>query len=338
MSFDFDSLYSAYSTLSKAERMAKGVSRGAKYAKSAYNKAPRRRSLRGIAGSRGRSSSKASDLKKLKRTVKELKKDFACSRSKHLHVYNASGTVTAVDNSQRWASISGGTLTGLHNATDEIRFFDPSNPATLITADASIASYAQEIEFMNINSRLEFRNNYMTDCHISVYKCTPKYATNDNPHVTITDALADQQISGTNPIESNLGFYPTDYELFRDRWTIKETKTTLLRAGQSLNCSYNTGKFCFKPNEADHDGDSFRKNSSFAYLVHIHGAPAHENSATQGRATCGVDWVHTMRFKIEYDSGGASLEDLSTFAGLNTMSPARQGVTQIPDNITYSTV
>lgn len=216
-----------------------------------------------------------------------------------------------------------------------MRFFNPSAPTVLITADPSTATYAQEIEIMNIHSSVEFKNNYMVPAHVTVYTCVPRITTDTGPVATITASIADQSTATSPVTAAALGLYPDDFEMLRDRWKILKTQSKVLRAGDSMHCSHNTGKYCFKPAEADLDADAYIKGVSVTYLVRLHGAVAHSNASNWGRAQAAIDFVKTNRYKVEYDSGGVALEDISYTDSLSFMATAYTGAVPIPDNVVY---
>lgn len=234
------------------------------------------------------------------------------------------------------------TPTKIETAMDSFRFFNPSAPATLITADYSSGTYMKDVKIKNIRSKLVFRLTNNTPAYLRVYLCKPKNDTALTPLSEYTAALADQVVTA-GVDETDALLYITDMEKVRENWEIDCVIDKLLVNGQTEIATHNTGEFTYDPSATDGVVQAYQKrNKSFAWLIRVEGPLGHDTAAPNARTLLnveGMDYQHFTKYEFQYDSGGAQLNDISIVENRSQSAAAATlvtGVPVVPDNMIAS--
>jgi len=215
------------------------------------------------------------------------------------------------------------SITIIEDALAELKYYDPSNPGTLLVVDAATGTFSKKYNIQNISSTISVRNNYMSDAMCRVYVCSPREDTSISPTVAYNNGLADVG----NPGSTAIMIYPTDSPQFRYLWKIEKSKIYQIKAGRTIKLSHSVGPFTYDPSIADSHALTYQKKyGSFSFLVQLEGTLAHDSVLTEiGTDAAGLDMKTDTTYKILYDSGidivDIKIDDLSDlFTNLSVQS------------------
>lgn len=249
-------------------------------------------------------------VKAVNKRVTKISRKVNKNLSTHIYRLRSTNSLIASANEQNSRSDSLLYDAVMDNAIAALRFFDPSNPTTLITSDLGTSTYAQDISFTKSVATMTIRNNYQVPCYVRAYICIPKVDTSLTPHSTWTSGLADQG----NPSVVFPKLFLTDSQLFHDIWKIDSSQKILLEPGQQVVLSYASPRqFEYDPSLVDsHPSTYMKKFFACASFVQVTGVVAHDTALDeQGAIGSGVDILMDITFRIEYNSGGAALHDIT---------------------------
>lgn len=195
----------------------------------------------------------------------------------------------------------GSTVSLMEAAIVNLKYYDPSTPATLLTADASSGAFQKEILFKRQSSQIKMRNNYAVDCEVTVYLCKPKEDTSIEPNTAWSNGCTD----GSNTANTVLGQFPTDYPQFRDIFSSKRMIKKQLSPGQEIICKHSESDCSYDPSITDSHALTYQKrNKAFAFMVVLRGILSHDvNLDEQGVSAAGLDIEQTHSYLINYDAG-----------------------------------
>lgn len=262
----------------------------------------------------------AAAIPQLKRQVKniqhQLKNDFAFHTNRRIR----SGVVFALENTQSHQTITNGCIRQeLELAMNSLRYYDPSTPGTLVTADASVGAYSREITIKNVSSHVCFRNNYQTPLRLKLYECTVKDDTNIGPTSAMDNSITDQFTTGGN--NTQWGVFPSDCRQLNELFKVKMVCNRMLQPGQQYDFRRNSGRFTYDPSVADSHASTYQREwKSSPILVNVEGTPAHDTvNLEHGSSHVGLDYIQVVSTKIEYDAG-TSLNDISILNELDSFT------------------
>ena len=275
------------------------------------------------------------EVARLKSSVKQLRfSDQASNGTMTWRLWTAHGLL-ASENLQGVQSFDGFSIANMETALANLKYFDPANPGTLVTADFTTGTYQRQTHFKSMSTTLELRNNFISDCNIVVYLCKPKDDTDIQPHTAWSNGATD----GANVDTTSVATYPSDFTQFKDIWTTKRVINATLSPGQSVSCSHTENDIMFDPSVIDSHNLGYQKEyKNFVFMVVIRGTPSHSSasSATRGLSAAGVDIIRKRTAVVNYDAGiGIEYVHADT-SGLNTLTSAVQSHQPVPDNVSYS--
>lgn len=241
------------------------------------------------------------------------------------------------DNVQKVASYAINRSQDYESVLANLKYYDPSDPANLVTASGVTGAYQKEFLVKNINAKLEMRNNYQSDVCLTVYLCIPKSDSSISPDTAWTNGITTD--AGNVLANTELNQYPTDYDVFRDLWTAKRVCYKKLSPGQSATATTNISDVTFDPAlYAQHSADYQRRWKSQRWLVVVTGTISHDSVSPNdvGLSSAGVDILISSTWKVQYDAGvNISYVYLDT-----TYDTPGTGFVQshqpVADNISYS--
>lgn len=296
-------------------------------------KAPKSKQRQVINKYQRKSKVSKTEISKLKKTVREinkvLKNDLSCRTYRQRDTQFEGAAV----NTKAFNAITGCNNTLIETALTNLRYWSESTGAYVDASPTGTAS--AEMRISRVYTRCVIRNNYQTPCYIEFYCCVPKEDTSIGPTDAYSNSLADQDNpSGTSPL-----MYLTDSDQFNDLWKIEKSMRRELMPGQELALSYNFKPFMYDPSLIDsHPQDFRRKYGAHVYVVRTCGVIAHDTIASEfGFIQSGVDIYRDVTIKVEYDSGGPSLNDFAVLD--NSSSFTNGGVVSarpVVDNQAYS--
>lgn len=238
-------------------------------------------------------------------------------------------------NEQASANVNPLSITQYEAVLGQLKYFDPASPGTLTTASAVAGTYQRNMLFNGIYSTVRARNNYQQDVEIRIYKCDCKDDTSQSP----TDAWNAGIPDGSNlTLASQLGQYPTDYNVFNDLWATKLLTKQILAPGQTVECKYNTRPFEYDPSTVDTHALTYQKEyRSSSLLVIIRGTVSHDTTLDQqGLCAAGVDFHVENTYTVKYNAGiNISYIHADTFVDTPTNGFV-QSHQPVPDNVAYS--
>lgn len=243
-----------------------------------------------------------SKIKQMDRQITRLKKSEDASLG--TMIYRAEGrfTISSAVNAQGVSTKSHSTVTGLEQILANLKFYDPSNPATLITADFTTGTYQKEVLFERLTSTLQLRNNYKNDCRVRVYLGVPKVDTSTSIDSAWSSGATDQGGVANTVINT----YPTDYQLVGRLWKLKLKANKVLKAGQSLTLSHSNKEFRLDPSFLDSHALTYQKSLGNAqWLIVVSGTLGHDSAVADqvGYTASKVDGTLRTSTKIQYDAG-----------------------------------
>lgn len=261
-------------------------------------------------------------INKLSRQVKDINYTLKHDMAKHTNRRRATGGSSSLHNDEtilNLVPISGGSI---KTAIANLRYYDPSAPGTLVTANAATGTYSRHITIKNIHSTLRIRNNYHVPMRFEMASFTPRGGTNVNCITAVANSKADNFVGG--PIGNPTNLFFSDYEQLKKLY--KKEKSSGLRTmnpGSTYEMSFNTGKFDFDPSVFADDPESFQSRfKSLQWLVRHFGELAHDsvNLGTEvGYSGSSLDFEILTNVEIEYDAG-TSLNDISVDSNVSTFT------------------
>lgn len=273
---------------------------------------------------------------KVRKDIKALKRSVKADMG--VHIYRHKGT-TVLSSSVGQMSI--GSLTGVTNSSIEaalagLRYYDPSTPATLITAAGATGTYQKEFLIKRQYSKYIAVNNYQVPCMLTMYVCVPKVDTSFSPTTAFQNGLADVG----NPSNSSPLVYLTDSPQFHDLWRISKSKKAVLQPGESLSISYSYKSYMYDPSLVDSHADTYQAvHGCHTLCTRLEGVLGHDNAAAErGTLQASVDLQEDRVFEIHYSAGAAiktiAINDISdvTFTNVGVVSNK-----PVSDNQSYST-
>ncbi len=207
---------------------------------------------------------------------------------------------TDADNECQYVSFSGNTAANLVSAVTNLKFFDPANPATLVTVDYNAGTFQKQI-LITPWGNITCKNNYKVPVNVKVYLCRVRSDTDQSPAAAITAGFAD---IGSLGVDDPLS-HATDSRILTDLWHMKLKMNRILQPGQLYKMSHREKEFSYDTSFVDtHSLEHVKIFNSYSWLIRIEGTPCHDSTAAEyGTQKCGVDIMVNKFFKIIYDAG-----------------------------------
>lgn len=217
-------------------------------------------------------------------------------------------TTSSTANIAAYTVVSPITVSTIETAMANLRYYDPANPATLVTANGSTGTFNRKM-LVQSQGRILLRNNYTQAVKVSIYVVVPRMDTSIDPDTARTSGLADQG----NPSSSSPMLYPEQVAQFNYLWAIKSVNSKVLRPGQMIKANVGKQYFVYNPAYVDDHSLAYqRDHKAWAYYIRVEGLPVHDaatpTSIGTGYAT--VEGIYETRLKFFYDAG-VELNDIS---------------------------
>lgn len=270
----------------------------------------------------------------LKSKVRDLTKQVNASTGKLIYRTRNTDRVLASVNEQSWLSMYSDSISNLETVLGQLRFFDPSNPGTLLTGNGSTGTYQREYHFKTIYFNGTFRNNYQVPVKLKVYILKVKLDTSITPLAALDNGLTDNSnVTKNNPLVSM-----SDSDQLTDLWKIHKVHTKFLNPGMQCSVIHSEKDIMYSPDLSDNHTSSYqKKNKSFYVVASVEGVLGHDTTADeQGFLQAGVDMSWDVKYEVRYDAGAdlvyfynSNSSDSFTNGGLTSSMP-------VADNIGYS--
>lgn len=267
--------------------------------------------------------------------LRDIRKSLKSDQATHVYRERDQGDIGCTNNTVSHDLVSAITTTTLEGAMANLRYYNPSAPGTLVTADASTGTYTRQIHFDSIYNKLTLINNYQVPVHCTVYFMRPKHDTSQSPTSFYSAGVTDQVISGStaSPL-----LFMSDINMVKDNWHFTKTWRKWLRPGQMMVCGQATKSFDYDPSNVDTHNLSFQaKYGGQTFIVRCEGVPMHDTTADENTTGQGeVDYVAEKTFRMSYDAG-VNLNDIS-YTNNSSTTFTNAGVTSqvVVDNQSYS--
>lgn len=279
---------------------------GKKYAYSSNSKAKqaeKRAISRRSQPSGGYNTSRRMVRKKkgLKQQVKELKRVAEADMGTHIHKVRYTDSLICGVNQNAMLSHYITRMTDLENVIAQLRYYNPSTPTTLVTADGASGSYQKEFMFTKIYSRVTARNNYQVPVKLRMYIVKPKKDTSITALTAVTNGLTDIGA----PSSTSTMIYPTDSIQFNDLWSIKKSMSKTLLPGRECSIVNTEGSFQYDPSLNDSHSLLYQQSfNNHAILFRIEGVIGHDTTADeQTSLQAGIDFELLVNYEVKYAAG-----------------------------------
>lgn len=201
------------------------------------------------------------------------------------------------------------STTSQETAMANLRYYNPSVPGTLVTANAATGTYSRIVHIESMTTKLNIRNNYQVPCIVTVYCCKPKQDTNVAVLTYYSDGATDQVISGGSVVTPPL--YITDIDLVNESWKVKKLKKRYLRPGDEITVRHSEYNIDYDPSMVDTHNLAYQaKYKNYALITRLEGVIAHDTAADESAMyLAGIDTQYTHIYKFIYDAG-VNLNDI----------------------------
>lgn len=284
-------------------------------------------------GTKRKINKNANAVVQLKKKVSKISKLIEGATGTLIYKTDATGRLLASVNGVSYGDYVGSDVTTIENVIAQLRYYDPSAPSALVTADATTGSYQKEIQIVSQYGRLLVRNNYQIPCKVKLYVYVPKEDTSIAPSSAFSLGLADIG----NPSGGSILLNMTDSEMLNDLYRIHKSSTRILAPGAEASISMGTKGFQYDPSFVDTHALSYQKRyNSFIFTVRVEGVLAHDSSADeQGIAAGGVDTILERKFVVKYNAG-IDLKYMVLSENLDTFTNGALVSQYTADNQAYS--
>lgn len=269
--------------------------------------------------------------------LRDVRRTLKSDQARHTHRTRVADAYSANTNGCSY-NVVGQALntTNIEAAMQNLRYYNPSVPGTLVTADASTGTYARQIHFESVYQKLTVKNNYQVPAKVTIISFMPKKDTNNTPTGLYSSGITDQTISGsaTSPLS-----YITDIDMVTDTWKVVASKSRVLLPGREMHMTHRTKPFDYDPSVVDTQTNAYQRQfQAQLFVIRVEGVIAHDSTLSEHTSlTAAVDVLKDTKFVMTYDAG-VNLNDYSynnaadasfTNSGLVSSMP-------VSDNITYS--
>lgn len=245
----------------------------------------------------------------LARKVARLESQMKNTTSKLVYKWDNKDTLRASAGTAVYGWAYGIGTNIIEQALAQARYFDPTNPGTLITGSLATPTYQQSID-VSVFTKCLITNNYQVPVMVTYGIVTPKGDVTLSPNSALGAGLTDQG----NPDSSSTLISYRDSKLFTDLWKVKsKLYSKVLMPGKSINLTHAQSRFMYDPSYTDSETETFvEKNKNAVFIYRIQGTLSHDSSVSteQGMSPAGIDvYVHSV-YTIKYNSGGASINTI----------------------------
>lgn len=301
--------------------------------KSIYNKTRLRSGgrLRPAPGSPLVASPKRTSVKK---EIRKLKQIAEADRGTLIYRDRQVSALSSSVNQTGYNEHNCNGATVLETVLGQLRYYNPSAPSSLVTADGTTGTYSKDFVFDTMHFNLVARNNYQVPVECTIYYFRVKVDTNITPNTAFSNGLTDVSSAATT---SPLTFV-TDSDQVTTLWTIVKSKKRVLNPGTQMSLIHTEKSIKYDPSLHDsHNLEYNRKHRSIVSLVRVEGVIGHDTSAAErGFLQAGVDYYIDKKFVVNYQAG-ADIKWIHVNNSSSTFTNA--GVVSskpVSDNLSYS--
>jgi len=272
----------------------------------------------------------------LKKQVKELKRIAESDMGTHIQRRRSTGVISSSVNSKSIQSGSLCNITLIEEVMAQLRYYDPSAPSALVTADGTTGSYQKEFLFKSIHHNFMLTNNYQVPCKVKIFLVRSREDTSINATTAYTNGLADIG----NPTSTSTLVYLTDSNQFNDLYKIVKSSSGYLQPGDSMSIAFTDSPFQYDPSFTDSHALTFQNRyKDLQFVVDVQGPLGHDTVVTteQTNLQAAVDFELRTTFTVNYSAGAdikyLHIDDEGDTAFTNSGVVSSKPVS---DNIGYS--
>lgn len=241
------------------------------------------------------------------RRLRALEVKQTDTTSKLVYKYDDKDTLRPTSGQATYGYKDAVGTTAIELAIAQCRYFDPSNPATLITGSLAAPTYQQKIA-ISVFAKCIIKNNYHVPCVVTCGIAYPKEDTSITPNAARTNGLTD--VGNPDPASTLISY--KDSRQFRDLWYVK-LKSKYLAPGDQIIMTKKQGRFTYDPSLQDSHSQTYQKTTKSAVFVYrCQGILGHDTavSTEQGMLPAGIDVYIESIYYIQYNSGGAAIKTI----------------------------
>lgn len=272
---------------------------------------------------------------KLKSQVKELKRLAESDQGTHIDRRRYAGSALSAVAQSTHAEFAINTTSRMEDVLGNLRYYDPSNPGTLLTADGAVGTFHKEFYFKTMYAHANVRNNYQVPCKYTMYYVQPR----DDTSITALTAWTNGLTDIGAPTSTEVDVYLSDSPQFNELWKIVKSRSGMLMPGREASLSLPLGAVNYDPSLTDSHTSLYQTDAKGTMLiVRVEGVVGHDTTANQQDIlAAGLDVSYSMKYEIRYPAGA----DIKYLVVQNFASGAftNAGVTSnhpISDNQSYS--
>lgn len=267
------------------------------------------------------------------RAIKDIKTRINLDTGTHVHRLRSCTQQLVGVNASVYRDIGINDATALETVLGNLKYYDPSNPGTLLNADGATGTFSKTFHFTTIHNKFTIRNNFISPVQVRMFYVVPKSDTSKLPSTAYTDGLGDV---GTPSSTSTL-VYLTDSPVFNKLWKIVKSQNVTLQGGQSKVMSYTMKDIKYDPAYNDAHTSSYKPiDGALRVILRLTGVVGH-TTTTVGHLAGGVDITYDTVWTVKYQAG-ADLYQITVNDGSGAVTTASVFTDKpIGDNIVYNT-
>jgi len=256
---------------------------------------------------------KVSTQSKLARQVRILSKKIDGTLATYIKKYRSFASVRAsATNANAFDAISLAGCGVLEGVIDAVKYYDPTAPTTLVSANLLTGSYKKSIQFKKMHFTCMAKNNYVIPCYVDIYMFMPKADTSIVPETAMTNSLADSSnVAYTSPL-----IFPSDCYQLMDIWKIVKHKRMFLAPGAQCEVTFShNSSFNYDPSLVDSEAAEYQKRyGGYSGLIRVSGVLGHDSvtaQVTNNKAGVDVQWtrIHTVVYDAGIDTTYIEVDD-----------------------------
>jgi len=245
--------------------------------------------------------------KSIKDRVKKLEKK--AKENFHYHCFKGSSNVrlTSAVNQCNYS------FTALYSSAEfelmlgSLPYYNTAAPGTNVQTDTTLVSYNQKFKF-DVYCKAVMRNNYLYPLDMDCYIITPRTDTTNTAIVDMQNSKTQQQDPSIY-LYNNVDMFPTDYDIFTQKWKIVKHCKGRLQSGDEMTMPY-AEPYTYDPKANDNNIGTYKPGHKYL-MMRIQGVTCHDSVTNNiGLSPSAIDCLIYRKFNIKYPSltGGRTYE------------------------------
>lgn len=243
-----------------------------------------------------------SKVAKNSQNIKSIKQRLSLDTGTHIQKTLDTGRLIASARTMAHSLIDQNNASEIETVLANLKYYDPSNPAVLVTASAASGTFTKQFLFKNIYSHIVVRNNYQVPAEVTLYIVAPKNDTSKTAIEAYTEGLND--IGG--PSSTSPMMYLSDSPVFKKLYKVVKQKSKVLEVGKTMSLNHSIKNLVYDPAYNDAHTSTYKPvEGAFSYVIRVTGVVGHDTTITteQLKLPCGVDYEINRKWEISYQAG-----------------------------------